>query len=522
MSDMNGQRLAAIYARVSTSGQEKDGTSLDTQEARCREYATAKGYRVETGNVYRETFTGAELWDRPKLTQLRTALRQRRIGVIVAYAIDRLSRDPVHLGVIISEADHFGVQVEFVTEPLDASPEGELIRFVRGYAAKVEHEKIRERGLRGKHARLASGKLHRFGPELYGYRRDNDKGVRVMYPPEAAIVRQIFAWYVEEHLGIRTIATRLNNEGIPSPSVNKRAYNGLARQPRWGKGQVYWLLIHPAYKGETISWRHTGNWHLRPENEWLRLPETTTPALVPATLWEQAQHRLATNRGAEARNQARPYLLRGRIRCARCGLPLRPCPERGRRMYRCASREKPSGPCGALRVPVDLVETGVWAEIERLLQDPQVIAQEVERRRAIGPDPALRADQDAHQRRLAILDKKQGQLLRAFREEEEAPLPWDLLRRELAALEQEKSQIARDLATLVQRLAAQEEATTHLESLTAYCRRVAEHLASFGFDDKRMALEALDVRVMANGREWRLTGSIPMEGHAGTMLKTSE
>jgi hypothetical protein len=32
------------------------------------------------------------------------------------------------------------VAVEFVTEPLDNSPEGQLIRFVRGYAAKVEHE----------------------------------------------------------------------------------------------------------------------------------------------------------------------------------------------------------------------------------------------------------------------------------------------------------------------------------------------------------------------------------------------
>ncbi len=74
------------------------------------------------------------------LRALREAIRRREIEVVIAYAIDRLSRDPVHLGVILSEAEHAGVAVEFVTEPLDDSPEGQLIRFVRGYAAKIEHE----------------------------------------------------------------------------------------------------------------------------------------------------------------------------------------------------------------------------------------------------------------------------------------------------------------------------------------------------------------------------------------------
>ena len=35
---------ALIYSRVSTDAQERDGTSLDTQERACREYAQAKGW----------------------------------------------------------------------------------------------------------------------------------------------------------------------------------------------------------------------------------------------------------------------------------------------------------------------------------------------------------------------------------------------------------------------------------------------------------------------------------------------
>ena len=90
--------LAALYCRVSTSGQEEDGTSLDTQEERCRHYATEQGYLIDEAHVYREVYTGTELWQRPKLTALREAIRKGCVTHLVAYAIDRLSRDPVISG----------------------------------------------------------------------------------------------------------------------------------------------------------------------------------------------------------------------------------------------------------------------------------------------------------------------------------------------------------------------------------------------------------------------------------------
>ncbi len=38
---------------------------------------------------------------------------------------------------------------------------------------------------------------------------------------------------------------------------------------------------------------------------------------------------------------------------------------------------------------------------------------------------------------------------------------------------------------------------------------MAQNLESFGFEEQRMALEALGVRIKANGRDWQLTCSIP-------------
>lgn len=163
---------AATYGRVSTDAQEREGTSLETQEEACRTLAIRQGYRVAEGHVYRESHSGSELWDRPLLTALRDAVRQRLIDAVIVYETGRLSRDPVHLLIIAEECAHWGVALIFVQDPVDTSDEGRLMLHVKGYAAKLEREKIRERQLRAKYFNAQAGRIHNHGVDLYGYRRD--------------------------------------------------------------------------------------------------------------------------------------------------------------------------------------------------------------------------------------------------------------------------------------------------------------------------------------------------------------
>ena len=171
----------------------------------------------------------------------------------------------------------------------------------------------------GKRARMQDGKIHNFGAELYGYRCDKDRGVREVYEPEAAIIRALFHWYTEEKLSVRSIVKRLNGQEVPPPSISKRLSQDPDSHPHWGKGQIHRILREPAYKGLTISWRYDKVGRLKLETEWLSLPEGVTPALVNRDLWEAAQQQRASNTGAETRNQARPYLLRGMVVCVVCG-----------------------------------------------------------------------------------------------------------------------------------------------------------------------------------------------------------
>jgi len=559
----NGHKgTALIYCRVSTRSQEQEGTSLDSQEQRCREKAEELGYEV--GRVTREVYTGAELWDRPQLSRDRADLKAGKFQVLIAYDHDRLSRDPIHFGIIVQECARIGVDLVLVNAPLDTSPEGMLIHYVKGYAAAMEREKIRERSMRGKRQRLESGKLPRAGADLYGYRRNEDGSHRDIYEPEAVIVRQIFHWFTVARLSMRRIVDRLNEQGVATPTAGKRtpykrrALSGQA----WNHATIHRILEEPAYKGQTVF----GRWHQvngrtvsRPTDEWIHLPDGLTPAIVPIELWDAAERRLQDNRGRSiaTRNEYRPFLLRGLIFCAICGRPMRAHTAKayGRRTYRCSSREHGGAPCGAKSVAADDaarprtrprdgagrfleidgdararidkrpgIEPWVWERVAAVLRDPSIIARELERQEQQGPDPVLSSDLETAQRALRRIERQQDRLLQQFSQAEDDAFPWELVKDQISRLEREKHQHELVIADLERRLADQRHTQAQLASLTAYCARVARNLDAFGFEEKRLALEALNVRVLANGREWSLSGSFPIEQEAGSMggiLETS-
>jgi site-specific DNA recombinase len=155
---------ALIYCRVSGKAQEEVGTSLESQEAACVQHAEQLGFQV--GSIVRETYSGIQLWDRPKLSEARIDIKAGKYGALIAYAVDRLSRDPIHLAIISDDCDRGGVQLLFVTEQMDDTEEGRLVRYIKGYAAKKEHEKIKERTMRGRHQRGLQGKVPNAGVEL--------------------------------------------------------------------------------------------------------------------------------------------------------------------------------------------------------------------------------------------------------------------------------------------------------------------------------------------------------------------
>ena len=511
------RKRAAIYVRVSTAGQEQDGTSLGTQETACRLHADTCGYEVDEAHVYREVHTGTELWERRELHRLREAVRRREIDVLVVYAIDRLSRDPVHLGVVLSEADHAGVDVQFVSEPLDNSPEGQLIRFVRGYAAKVEHEKFRERSMRGRDARLASGKPLPGPRPIYGYRwRDDDKSGYELDPVTAPIVQRIFA---EALAGkpLRKIAAGLTLDGIARPKATDIA--------AWRHSTVSDILAQRAYTGRLNGRRFLvvkdrkndiRTHRIRPAEEQVRLPESVVPALIDDETFDAIQLRLQLNRQRSVRNNRAPdrALLRGGyVRCGHCdGILV--AHSGGRRgqylMYRCNRSHTSKHICDGSSISVPILDAAVWQRVERLLTRPDLIAAELARLRE---DDPTETDLEAISRRLAEITRRRANLVRRLSAIDDNLIA-GAIETELSTLTEQQRRLEEERVQAEARRQSWQSANARLKDLQAWCATVAQNLGSLSYDQRRSALDALgvEVKVYRPGGPDRyvITASIPL------------
>ncbi len=483
---------AAVYVRVSTAGQE-EGTSLDTQEAACRAYCAERGYEA---TVYRETHTGADLFGRPQLSAVRDAVRRGEVGRVVAYALDRLTRNQAHLGLILSEAEHAGAAVELVTERLEDTPEGRLLQSVRGFVAEVERLKIAERTQRGRRARAEAGKPLPGWKPPYGYRW-GDAGKTRLVPdePEAAVVRRLFR-EAAAGTSLRRIAGGLAADGIASPT-------GL---PHWTTATLHQILLLPTYSGRPRALRKVVGRSasgkraqtLRPEADQVVLPSGVAPALVDPVEQDAVAARLARNRAEAPRRNADPeaMLLRaGFVRCGYCGHALAGHHDKRRGWaYDCPARNQ--GPDHRkARIMAPILDAAVWGRVQAVLTRPDVVAAAVERQRE--KDPAA-DDLAALDARLAAIDARRKRVARAVvaLDDEDAASP---LLAELTSLAGQRRTLDEERATLAARQAGREADRERLADLSAWCGRVAGNLPTLSYQERRDVLTALGVRV----RVWR-------------------
>ena len=331
---------AAVYCRVSTDSQEREGTSLKTQLEHCLTYCHDKGY--DATYQFSETYSGLSL-ERPELDNLRELIRNERVDIVVCYSLDRLSRDPGHGVIITQELENHGVKLETVTEDVDNSELGKLISYIRGYASKVEAQKIRERSMRGKLARAKEGRIPGgSGSTIYGYDyvrvTQENGGRRVINETEASWVRQVFDWLVNEGLSTNAITYRLRTLNVPTK------FGKI-----WMSTSIQTMLKNPAYIGKTYVFTTLKGKKkfTKPKTEWVEI-QGVTPAIINQELFEDAQKQLQANRNKSPRNIKWQYLLHGHIRCRQCGRAyyggfsanLRNGKRYVRRYYRCTGKLK--------------------------------------------------------------------------------------------------------------------------------------------------------------------------------------
>jgi site-specific DNA recombinase len=499
---------AAIYCRVSTEDQGREGTSLDSQLEACKDKAQDLGYEIDDKYSVRETYSGLSL-DRPRLTQLRQWVKDKQVDAVIAYTLDRLSRDPVHFIILQEEMERNGVALILVTEDLDSSDLGLLIAHIRGYAAKLEAEKIKERTMRGKHERIKNGKLPTGRGILYGYDYDKELGINIAND-RLDTVRMIGQWLIQECISLNEVCRRLMNRNIPAPKGGRR----------WSRSSVGRIMRNSAYAGKSYACKTKTEGKRRlvcPETGRILIPGAVDRAAFSSEEWELIQKQLDRNRDLSPRNQKLTYLLSGRLFCTLCGNKYYGVPLHGKPYYRCSGRARllAEERCTAKTINGRWLDEAVWSEVLRALEDPRTVLAGLEQLRSDKTQEGSFQEQ-LHRlaQRLKTLEKEQTQLLRWATK----GFPEDLVVKENEKLNRDRVGLQRELAETQRKLEEARKRDIDIEKLAEFCRVISQNLSNLGHAEKRLALEALKVKVIVDGRNpMRLQGTLPIPGEVHAM-----
>lgn len=503
-------KSTAIYCRVSTDNQEQEGTSLQTQLENCLVYCQSKGY--EAVHRFSEAYSGLSL-ERAELNKLRELVRAGAIDVVVCYSLDRLSRNATHGVILRDELDKHHVSLESVTEDIDKTPLGEAITYLRGTFAQIEAEKIRERTMRGKRARAREGRIPSGGgTNIYGYDyikvSQENGGRRVINEIEASWVRQMYDWLINEVLSTNAIVYRLRALDAPSKSGKI-----------WAKHSVQKILTNPAYTGKFYAFTTTGHKRFsRPQTDWIEI-KGVTPPIISQETFAAAQRQLQANRNKTVPTTKYQYLLRGHLRCARCGRSFvgrlgSGSFKKGKhpyRTYRCMGNLRMYAPierCHNRGWSATKLERIVWTEIERYLTEPELIISELERQRQETSQLDVFATElQQIERQLKAVDQEQHQLLQ-----------WAIKGFPESQVETENKRLNKARETLISRkkeleaqIKACQDAVINVPNLEAFVERIRAGITNLDFAGKRLALDMLNIMVWLDGENIEITGIIEPE-----------
>jgi len=294
---------AAVYARISSD----DGTALGVtrQLKDCMELAERRGWTV--GEVFTDNDVSATNGRvRPAYVRMMDALGTGRLGALVVWDVDRLTRTPRELEDVVDLAEQRGVALASVGGEIDlATPQGRLTARIKGNVAKHESEQLARRVKRKMAERAEAGQPH--GRTSYGWRREqvyDDQGRRlgskdVLHPEQAEVVRDA-AKAVLAGESLRGLVADLNARAVPTLTGT-----------RWSTTALRGVLLRERNAGLRV---HQGQ--VIGKGDWEPLHDEDTHRRLVAVLTDPARRVTPASSGVK-------YMLSGIGRCGVCAGPLR-------------------------------------------------------------------------------------------------------------------------------------------------------------------------------------------------------
>ena len=436
----------AIYARYSSDNQRD--ASIDDQARQCRKRIMNEGWSLT--EVYSDRAISGASTLRPGYQKMLEDARLGAFDILVAEALDRLSRDQEDIAGLYKQLSFAGVQIITLSE----GEINELHVGLKGTMNALFLKDLAQKTRRGLEGRVRQGKSG--GGNAYGYNvvkkvdaaGEPIRGERKINEAEATIVRRIFEEFVQGR-SPKTIAHALNHEGISGPSG--KAWGPSTIHGNWRRGTG--ILNNELYIGRLVWNRqrfikdpYTGKRQARPnpEDEWI-IEDVPHLLIIDQDLWEQVKKRQSASRrrvmaetnGVRAERARRPrYLLSGLLRCGVCGGGFSKISQKH---YGCSTARN-KGTCdNRLSIRRDVIEASVLEGLKDHLMHPDCVKEFVtEFHKEIN---RLAANQDTERDRLvhdlAKIERDIKKLIEAIKE----GVPGSAIKDEMQALEDRRREL---------------------------------------------------------------------------------
>ncbi|WP_096550002.1 recombinase family protein [Ureibacillus thermosphaericus] len=428
-------KRVAIYARVSTEEQAKEGFSIAAQLQTLRQYAQV--YKWEVVDEYvDEGISGKSVNGRPEMQRLIKDVENERFDAVIVWKISRLSRNMLDTLMILDKFEKYNVKFISYSENFDtSSPIGRLVLQIMASIAEMERNTLSENVKLGMKQRALEGRWN--GGVVFGY--DTVKKELVINEEEAKIIQLIYHMYANGK-GLRAISNYLNKAGFRTKRNRHFSINGVAQ-----------ILDNVVYNGK-ISWLKVENWDTKRrkgKNPNPILVEGKHEAIISDELWNVVRAR-RKSKSFKQRQSNEPFLLSGLLRCPDCGQGMVPSitthtrrdgTKRKHRYYVCSDfHNKGSAACKANSIKAYEAEDTVIKKIEQFSSNKKKLYKTLLDISSSSANLISQLNKElvGIERRLKEIEQLQTKYMEAF---EKNTLPVDILQERLQKVSNEKREL---------------------------------------------------------------------------------
>lgn len=231
----------AIYARKSTTSEDRQASSKEDQIRECMEKVVTPN-NLNVVEIYEESFSAKVADTRENFNRLINDIENGRIDGLIAWHPDRLSRNMKEAGTIIDLVDRGLIKdLRFPTFTFENTPAGKMLLGITFVMAKQYSEHLAESVDRGNKRAIEDGEF--IGKFKHGYIIDAKRNL-IPDPRNFTKIKHMFSMALEGK-SQKDIRLWINNQFY---AAQKRS-GGEYVPHVWDKDDVSKLLRDPHYAG---------------------------------------------------------------------------------------------------------------------------------------------------------------------------------------------------------------------------------------------------------------------------------